>query len=209
MFTTTASAFRGKSETNGHNISTPRCYRGAAGFHDSSTSIMELKLTQSAIRPWQPGDEQSLVHHANNRAIWRNLRDGFPHPYTLADANRWIESANSKGPVTNFAIIVDGAAVGAIGLLLKEDVFRRTAEIGYWLGEAFWGRGIVTEAVRAVTAYAFDNFDLCRVFAGVFEWNPASMRVLEKAGYEFECRMKKSVTKDGETIDEFIYAIVR
>jgi RimJ/RimL family protein N-acetyltransferase len=122
---------------------------------------------------------------------------------------RWIEIATPATPINNFAIVVDGAAVGGIGLMLKEDVFRRSAEIGYWLGEEFWGHGIVTEAVRAVTRYAFDTFDICRVFAGVFEWNPASMRVLEKAGYEFECRMRKSVTKDGETIDEFIYAVVR
>jgi len=168
-----------------------------------------MKLSKSVLRAWKPGDEPSLVLHANSRAIWRNLRDAFPHPYTLADARLWIETANPSEPITNFAIVIDRAAVGGIGLVLKEDVFRRSAEIGYWLGEEFWGRGIVTEAVSAVTNYAFDTFDLCRVFAGVFEWNPASMRVLEKAGYEFECRMKKSVTKDGETIDELIYAIVR
>ena len=170
---------------------------------------MELKLGMSTLRPWKPGDEDSLVRHANSRTIWRNLRDSFPNPYTLEDAKRWIQIANPGTPITNFAIVVEGAAVGGIGLMLKDDVFRRSAEIGYWLGEEYWGRGIVTEALRAVTDYAFANFDLCRLYAGVFEWNPASMRVLEKAGYEFECRMKKSVTKDGETIDELIYAIVR
>ena len=170
---------------------------------------MDIKLSKSVLRAWKPGDEPSLVRHANSRTIWRNLRDAFPHPYTLVDAKRWIEIANPATPITNFAIVVEGAAVGAIGLMLREDVFRRSAEIGYWLGEEFWGRGIVSEAVRAVTDYAFETFDLCRVYAGVFEWNPASMRVLEKAGYEFECRMKKSVTKDGETIDELIYAVVR
>ena len=170
---------------------------------------MELELSKSRLRPWKPGDEESLVRHANNRVIWRNLRDAFPHPYTLANAQHWIRSANPATPVTNFAIVVDGTAVGGIGLVLKDDVFRRSAEIGYWLGEEYWGRGIVTEAVRAVTDYAFAAFDLCRVYAGVFEWNPASMRVLEKAGYEYECRMRKSVFKDGEIIDELIYAIVR
>jgi len=170
---------------------------------------MELELSKSRLRPWKPGDEESLVRHANNRVIWRNLRDAFPHPYTLANAQHWIRSANPATPVTNFAIVVDGTAVGGIGLVLKDDVFRRSAEIGYWLGEEYWGRGIVTEAVRAVTDYAFATFDLCRVYAGVFEWNPASMRVLEKAGYEYECRMRKSVFKDGEIIDELIYAIVR
>jgi [ribosomal protein S5]-alanine N-acetyltransferase len=170
---------------------------------------MELKLSKSTLRPWEPGDEESLVRHANNRKIWRNLRDAFPHPYTVADAKQWIEIASPTTPATNFAIVVEGAAAGGIGLVLKDDVFHRSAEIGYWLGEEFWGRGIVTEAVRAVTDYAFATFELCRVYAGVFEWNPASMRVLEKAGYEFECRMRTSVTKDGEIIDELIYAIVR
>ena len=170
---------------------------------------MELELSKSRLRPWKPGDEESLVRHANSRVIWRNLRDAFPHPYTLANAQHWIRSANPATPVTNFAIVVDGTAVGGIGLVLKDDVFRRSAEIGYWLGEEYWGRGIVTEAVRAVTDYAFATFDLCRVYAGVFEWNPASMRVLEKAGYEYECRTRKSVVKDGEIIDELIYANVR
>lgn len=170
---------------------------------------MEMRLSNSLLREWQPGDEESLVRNANSRNVWRNLRDAFPHPYTLADAVHWIETANPSSPITNFAIVVDGAAAGGIGLVLKDDVFRRSAEIGYWLGEKYWGRGIVSEAVRAVTDYAFATFDLCRVYAGVFEWNPASMRVLEKAGYEFECRMKKSVTKDGQTIDELMYAVVR
>ena len=113
---------------------------------------MELKLNKSRLRPWKEGDEESLVRHANNRAIWRNLRDLFPHPYTLADARHWIQIANPSLKTTNFAIVVDGAAVGGIGLVLKDDVFRRSAEIGYWLGEEYWGRGIVSEAVRAVTA---------------------------------------------------------
>ena len=177
--------------------------------HQGLAKNMELKLEKSALRPWEPGDEESLVRHANSRAVWRNLRDAFPHPYTFADATKWIQIANPSTQTTNFAIVVDGAAVGGIGLVLRDDVFRRSAEIGYWLGEEHWGRGIVTEAVRAVTDYAFATFDLCRLFAGVFEWNPASMRVLEKAGYEFEGRMKKAVIKDGETIDELIYAIVR
>jgi RimJ/RimL family protein N-acetyltransferase len=169
---------------------------------------MELKLSRSTIRGWRLGDEESLVRHANNYKIWRNLRDRFPHPYTRADARQWLEKETAESSSTNFAIDVDGAAVGAIGLVLYDDVFRRSAEIGYWLGEEFWGKGIVTEAVAALTDYAFSNFDLCRIYAGVFEWNPPSMRVLEKAGYQFEARLRKHITKDGQTIDEFIYAIV-
>jgi len=112
-------------------------------------------------------------------------------------------------PVTSFAIALDDEAVGGIGFTVQNDVAHRSAEIGYWLGEQFWGRGIATEALTAVTEYAFKNFDLCRLYAHVFEWNPASARVLEKAGYDFEGRLKKSVTKNGQTIDQLMYAIVR
>jgi [ribosomal protein S5]-alanine N-acetyltransferase len=168
---------------------------------------MELKLTRSTIRDWHKGDEASLVRHANNHKIWQNVRDAFPSPYTTADAEDWIDKAGSDDPITSFAIEVDGAAVGGIGVVLQGDIFRRSAEIGYWLGEEYWGRGIVTEAVKVFTEWAFANFDLCRIYAGVFEWNPASARVLEKAGFEFEGRMKKAVTKEGRTGDELIYAI--
>lgn len=170
---------------------------------------MEITLKQSVLRPWRPGDEASLVSQANNRNIWRNVRDRFPYPYTLAHAREWIQLSGRVHPSTNFAIVVDGRAVGGIGVVLRDDIYRRSAEIGYWLGEEFWGRGIVTEAVVAITDWTFANFDICRVYAGVFEWNPASMRVLEKAGYRLEARLSKQVTKDGETIDEFIYAIIR
>ncbi|HVG18308.1 MAG TPA: GNAT family N-acetyltransferase [Blastocatellia bacterium] len=170
---------------------------------------MELKLSRSTVRNWRRGDEESVARHANNYKIWRNLRDMIPYPYTLADARRWIEKEASEASSTNYAIDVGGAAVGAIGLTLYDDVFRRSAEIGYWLGEEYWGKGIVTEAVQALTDYAFSNFDLRRIYAGVFEWNLASMRVLEKAGYQFEARLRKHVTKEGETIDQFIYAILR
>jgi [ribosomal protein S5]-alanine N-acetyltransferase len=170
---------------------------------------MEIKLDNFTIRNWQVGDEASLVHHANNRKIWRNVRDRFPYPYTLEDAVWWIDFANAENPVSNFAIAVEGAAVGGIGLLLRDDVYRLSAEIGYWLGEEFWGRGIASRAVDALSDYAFANFGICRLYAEVFEWNPASMRVLEKAGYQFEGRLRKSVIKDGQVIDARLYALVR
>jgi ribosomal-protein-alanine N-acetyltransferase len=170
---------------------------------------MEIVLSQCVLRNWMPEDVESLAHHANNRNIWRNLRDRFPHPYATTDAEEWIADAGTADPTTNFAIVVDGVAAGGIGFILGDDVFRRSAEIGYWLGEEFWGRGIMTEAVRGMTDYAFANYDLCRIWAGVFEWNPASMRVLTKAGYELEGLMRKAVTKDGETLDENIYSIMQ
>jgi RimJ/RimL family protein N-acetyltransferase len=170
---------------------------------------VELVLTQGVIRSWRPDDVASLVRHANNRRVWRNLRDRFPHPYTVSDAEQWIRQATRATPQTHFAIAIGGEAAGGIGLDLQTDVFRRSAEIGIWLGEAYWGRGIGTEVIRALTDFAFASFDLCRVYAGVFEWNPASMRMLEKAGYSLEGRLRKSVTKDGQTIDQMLYAVVR
>lgn len=170
---------------------------------------MELVLSRCTIRSWQPGDAAALVRYANNRRVWRNLRDRFPHPYTARDAEEWIRRATGMLLETHFAIAIGEEAVGGIGLELQTDIFRRSAEIGFWLAEPFWGRGIMTEAVRAMTDFAFATFDLCRVYAGVFEWNPTSMRVLEKAGYACEGRLRKSVTKDGQTIDQMLYAIVR
>lgn len=170
---------------------------------------MEIPLSRSTLRAWRRGDESSLVRHANNRNVWLNLRDRFPHPYTAADAEAWIGTASAESPVANFAIVLADEAVGGIGLTPGTDIFRHSAEIGYWLGEPFWGRGIATEAVRAVTAYAFEYFDVCRLEAGVFEWNPASMRVLEKVGYVREGRARLGVTKDGRRGDRLLYALVR
>src|SRR3989454_2462138 len=130
--------------------------------------IMELKLARSTLRPWRVGDEASLVRHANNRRVWRNL-SRLPHPYTTADAHAWIARASAQSPVTDFAITVDGEAVGGIGVELGREVFHRSAEIGYWLGEAHSGRGIATEAVRALTEYAFVTLHLCRLPAVAVE----------------------------------------
>jgi RimJ/RimL family protein N-acetyltransferase len=167
---------------------------------------MELRLNRCLLRRWRDGDQAALVRHANNRNVWINLRDRFPHPYTAADAERWIRALEHLGPDPQFAIEVDGEAVGGIGLDPGQDVACRSAEIGYWLGEPLWGRGIMSEAVVAVTAWGFARLDLCRIWASVFEWNLGSMRVLEKAGYQLEGRLRQSVTKAGRTIDQLLYA---
>ena len=135
------------------------------------------------------------------------MSDGFPHPYTRADAEDWISPALRQEPQTQFAIEVRGEAVGGIGLELGSDVERRSAEIGYWLGEEFWGRGIVTAAVRAVTRYGFDTLDLTRVFAIPFADSFGSRRVLEKCGYVSEGTMRRSAVKEGVVIDRILYAI--
>ena len=151
----------------------------------------------------------ALVKYADNRNIWINLRDRFPNPYREEDAKVWLEGATGPQSQLAYAIASDEEAIGGIGLELQQDVHRRSAEIGYWLGEPFWGQGIATKALRALTEYAFANLDLIRLYGSVFEWNPASARVLEKAGYTYEGRLRKSVTKDGKTIDQLLYAIVR
>jgi ribosomal-protein-alanine N-acetyltransferase len=161
------------------------------------------------VRSWEWRDRDALVRHANNRKIWINLRDHFPYPYTDEDARDWLASIVRREPENNFAIDVAGEAVGGIGFTVQPDVGHRSAEIGYWLGEKFWGRGIATDALIAMTDHAFANYDICRIYAYVFGWNGASARVLEKAGYTLEGRLRKSVTKDGQTIDNLIYAIIR
>ena len=127
----------------------------------------------------------------------------------MEDAEEWVRQAGTLATTTQFAIEVEGAAVGGIGFSLGDDVYHRSAEVGFWLGETYWGRGIVTEALIAVTGYAFERFDVCRLHAQVYESNPASMRVFEKAGYTLEGRMKLAVTKDGRTMDQLVYATVR
>ncbi len=169
---------------------------------------MEIQLDSCKLRPWREGDEDSLVRHADDVDVWRNLRDRFPHPYTIEDAREWIELNAGQDPVLNFAIEVEGAAVGGIGLIPGEDIYRRTAELGYWLGRACWGRGIMTEAVRAMAGYAFTRLDLDRLFACLFPWNLASVRVLEKTGFRCEARLEQAAVKDGRTVDQLLYALV-
>ena len=137
-----------------------------------------------------------------------NLRDAFPHPYRQHHARDYIRTTLDRRPETSFAIAVDGEAAGGIGYVLHPDVERVSAEIGYWLGEAFWGRGIATEAVRAVTPYAMATHSLTRVYAVPFAWNVASCRVLEKAGYVLEARLRNSAIKDGRLTDQLQYAFI-
>lgn len=170
---------------------------------------MHLDLGSCVVRDWRAADAVALARHADNRAVWRNLRDAFPHPYSLADAELFLGVVRGLDPCTFFAVEVDGEAAGGIGYTLQSDVERFSAEIGYWLGEAHWGRGIATAAVRAVTAHAFREHGLRRVFALPFAWNPASARVLEKAGYTLEGRMRQSAFKDGEMVDQLLYAALR
>jgi [ribosomal protein S5]-alanine N-acetyltransferase len=161
------------------------------------------------LRHWQKGDLRSLVKNANNFNVWINLKDAFPHPYTIDDAKNWIKIAEVSPQGTLFAIVVDGKAAGGIGIHLQSDVHKYSAEMGYWLGEDYWNRGIISEAVKKVTSYAFETFDINRIFAHVFIWNQSSVRVLEKNNFKLEGRLRDNVFKDGVFTDELVYGLLR
>lgn len=169
---------------------------------------MRLEGERCVVRPWSQADAASLVEHANNLNVARHLRDRFPHPYTRQDARDFLRHAAGSPDPSNLAIEVSGQAVGAIGYVPGTDVERFSAEIGYWLGEAFWGRGIVTEALVLVTTHAFRDRNFLRLFALPFADNPASMRVLEKAGYAREGLLHSSCVKFGQSKDQWLYARV-
>jgi [ribosomal protein S5]-alanine N-acetyltransferase len=170
---------------------------------------MRLTLASCVVRQWTAADLASLVHHANSRDIWIHLRDRFPHPYLEDHGRVFLDTVTRQSPERVWAIEVDGEAAGAIGLEFLGDVERVSAEIGYWLGQACWGRGIMTEVVRAVTAEAFRRYDLTRIFALPFADNPGSIRVLEKAGYSLEGRMPQSAIKDGRVRDQLMFGAYR
>jgi len=158
------------------------------------------------LRPWAPADKASLIANANNRNVWRNLADVFPHPYTEADAESWFRVAGSTDRSIRLAIELNGTAVGGIGAHAGEGIFVRSAKFGYWLGEAYWGRGLVTAAGHALLEYLKADARFVRLEAPVFDWNPSSMRVLEKLGFERVAVLRKSVTKDGQLIDSVLYS---
>ncbi|NLM29793.1 MAG: GNAT family N-acetyltransferase [Methanomicrobiales archaeon] len=166
---------------------------------------MQIDRPGFVLRAWTFEDEEPLVRHANNPRIAAMMRDEFPSPYTPGDARRFIAAAGDTVSYLYLAIDVNGEAVGSIGIQPLDDVRRRTAEIGYWLSESLWGRGIVTDAVHSIIPVAFERFDIIRLEAGVISNNPASMRVLEKCGFVREAVHQKAITKNGATFDEIVY----
>jgi len=162
------------------------------------------------LRAPRRDDVARMAALANNRKVWNNLLDVFPHPYVADDARAFCDLlADLPGPPTHFAVAVDDAFAGMAGFDILPDVHRTGANIGYWLGEPYWGRGIATAAVRALAAYAFATFPLERLQAEVFGWNPASARVLEKSGFTLEGRARRSILKAGQITDGLLYARLR
>lgn len=170
---------------------------------------LPLAIEGLVLRPFVPEDAADIARYGDNLAVWRNLRDGFPHPYTLTDAERWIAMATSNDDLHAFAIATPDEVIGGAGLHPFSDVHRLSAELGYWLGQEYWGRGIATAAVTALCHYAFDELQLVRLQAGVFEGNEASMRVLEKCGFSLEGVLRASVIKQDRLLNQHLYARIR
>jgi [ribosomal protein S5]-alanine N-acetyltransferase len=167
---------------------------------------VRLEGTTCALRSWRHDDADAIVAHANNIKIAKQLRDRFPHPYTRRQASEFLQHAVAVDDPTNFAIDVDGQAVGGVGYVAGSDIERFSAEIGYWLGESMWGRGLATEAVVLVTAHLFTDLNMLRLFAVPFADNHASRRVLEKANYQCEGILRASSVKAGTPRDQALYA---
>lgn len=170
---------------------------------------MELQGKGFTLREIRITDAASLQKHADNPKVSAFLMDRFPSPYTMADADVWVNLMQHQQPLTHFAITIDNELCGGITVELMSDVNRITGEIGYWLAEPFWRRGIATQAVNLVTGYAFKNLSLLRVQAWVYHKNTASMRVLEKAGYTKEGVLRNAVIKNGVVMDKHMYAILK
>ncbi|MFS4493965.1 GNAT family N-acetyltransferase [Maribacter sp. 2308TA10-17] len=160
---------------------------------------MEEKIK---IRHLKLSDKAELAKLANNKKIWDNLRDYIPFPYKESDAEFFIDLTNKENPKQTFGIEYKGKLSGVIGLVIQKDVYKKSAEIGYWIGEAFWGNGIATKAVELITEYGFEKLDLNRIYTGVFDYNLASMKVLKKNGYEKEGIFKNAILKNEKICDE-------
>ena len=167
---------------------------------------MNIELPTCSIRPWELGDAESLQRHANNREVSIQLRDRFPFPYDIEQARTFLGWVTKQSRPTVWAIDVQREAVGGIGIELHSDVERVSAEIGYWLGQKYWNRGIATEALKAVTKEAFKQFNITRLYAVPFADHAASVRVLEKAGYVKEGHLRQSAIKNGKIRDQFLFA---
>jgi len=168
--------------------------------------IKQISIGEYAIREWREDDAASIAKYANNKKIWNNLPDSFPNPYTIEDAKVFLSKVMLSEHKTHFAIESDHEAIGSISLMPRHDIYRFTAELGYWLAEPFWGKGIMTKATRVLSEYAFEELGLLRIFAKTYTTNTASIRMLEKSGFSLEGVLRASVFKDGRILDQCIYS---
>lgn len=164
---------------------------------------------QFTLRPWSLSDIDSLVEYGNNFNIAKNMRNAFPHPYTKEAGIRFIEKMKQFNPAQVFTIDINGKASGGIGIFPQDDIMCKNAELGYWLAEPFWGKGIITMAIKEMVSYGFKTFDISRIFAIPFGSNIASQKALEKAGFKLEAKLENTIFKNGGYQDELIYAVRR
>lgn len=170
---------------------------------------MKIETDKIILRPWIPDDAERLATIANNKNIYDNLRDAFPHPYSIDDAKRYIEKAQGLNVSSILlAIEKDGSVIGSIGAFFQNDVYRKNVEIGYFLAEECWGKGLMTKAVTALVKYLFQNFDIVRIYAEPFARNTGSRKVLENAGFKLEAVLKKNIIKNDTIEDSCIYSIL-
>jgi ribosomal-protein-alanine N-acetyltransferase len=170
---------------------------------------MILTFGSYQIRGFQPNDVEALVKYANNYAVSRLLRDGFPFPYTFGDATKWIDYVQKNNLNFTLAVANDIELIGGIGAIPYDDVHRFCAEVGFWLGEPYWNKGIISGALKIFCNFLFANSDFNRLTANVFEGNEASRRVLEKNGFILEGKQCKSVFKENKFVDQYIYGLLR
>ena len=170
---------------------------------------MEIKQGNVILRIWNINDAEQITSLANNKKIFNNLRDGFPHPYVLEDARAFIKYARNAIDEKLFAITVDGEVIGSCGAMFKKDVYRRNVEIGYFLGEPYWGKGYATDAIIGLRNYVFSRYDIIRIYAEPFADNLASRKALEKAGFKCEATFVKNVIKNNIIKDSCIYSCLK
>jgi RimJ/RimL family protein N-acetyltransferase len=162
-------------------------------------------ISEIQLRSWKKEDAAQLAHIANNKNIWNNLRDNIPYPYTIDDAHKWIMHCNAQKPALNFAIAYKAVLAGSIGCVIKNDIYRKNIEVGYFIGEEYWNLGIATQAVGALINYIEKQFNAVRLYAEVYVHNKASMHVLRKNGFFLESIRRKNVIKNNVLLDDFVW----
>lgn len=165
-------------------------------------------MIEFRLRPWRMDDLPSLVKYAANFDIAKNMMDSFPHPYSEQSGINFIEMTQRTKNLI-LCIEINGEAVGSAGIHLRSDIYKKNAELGYWLAEPFWGKGIISRVVPEMVDKAFTQFDIERLFGVVFGRNTASQRVMEKCGFVHEATLKKTIFKNDQFEDEVIYAMRR
>ncbi len=163
------------------------------------------------IRKWDLSDAMDLAAALSNKKVQDNLRDGLPYPYTEQDGTDYISAmlSTDENETFAFAITVDGKVIGSIGIFRQGNIHRQVAELGYYIAEEYWGKGIMTEAVKKICGYVFDKSDIIRIYAEPFAYNVASCRVLEKAGFQYEGTLRSNAVKNGEVIDMKMYSLLK